>query len=182
MSVATRCEASLSFPTRLGWFALTVAGDGAPRLLRVVFGHASRASAEACLLGAGEADFVDLQDLPRVVDDWVNRLSAYAQGEPVSFDDLPIAEDHLTPFGRKVVRACRAIGYGHTRSYGELAKLAGRAGAARAVGSVMAKNRIPLVVPCHRVLGAGGKLGGFSAPQGVAMKQRLLDMERGAGV
>ena len=67
---------------------------------------------------------------------------------------------------------------GLTRTYGELAAECGSPGAARAVGSVMAKNRYPLIVPCHRVLAAGGELGGYSAPDGLKMKRRLLEMER----
>ena len=68
-----------------------------------------------------------------------------------------------------------------TRSYGEVAAAAGSPGAARAVGQVMAANRTPLIVPCHRVLAAGGKIGGFSAPQGLALKRRLLALESGEG-
>ena len=95
----------------------------------------------------------------------------------MDFSDVPLALDHLTPFGRRVVAACRRIPWGQTRSYGELAAECGSPGAARAVGSVMAKNRYPLIVPCHRVLAAGGELGGYSAPDGLKMKRRLLAME-----
>ncbi|MCA9241548.1 MAG: MGMT family protein, partial [Planctomycetales bacterium] len=82
-----------------------------------------------------------MRELPAAVADWVDLLSAYAAGERVSLQRVPVANEHLTPFGRVVARACRSIRYGDTRSYGELAQLAGRPGAARAVGSVMAKNR-----------------------------------------
>ncbi len=75
--------------------------------------------------------------------------------------------------------ACRRIPWGQTRSYAQLAAVAGRPGAARAVGSVMAKNRVPLVVPCHRVIASSGQLGGYSAPQGLSLKRRLLAMESG---
>jgi methylated-DNA-[protein]-cysteine S-methyltransferase len=107
----------------------------------------------------------------------VERLVAYADGEVDEFRDVPIVQDHLTPFGRAVVAQTRGIGYGRTRSYGDLAALAGRPGAARAVGHVMATNNVPLIVPCHRVVAAGGLLGGFSAPQGLTMKRRLLALE-----
>jgi methylated-DNA-[protein]-cysteine S-methyltransferase len=96
----------------------------------------------------------------------------------VDFSDVPLALDHLTSFGRRVVAACRRIRWGQTRSYGELASECGAAGAARAVGTVMAKNRYPLIVPCHRVLAARGALGGYSAPDGLRMKRRLLAMEQ----
>ena len=104
------------------------------------------------------------------------------QGEPVDFADVPLALDHLTPFGRRVIAACRRFLGDSTRSYGELAAECGSPGAARAVGSVMAKNRYPLIVPCHRVLAAGGELGGYSAPDGLKMKRRLLAMESAANV
>ena len=76
-----------------------------------------------------------------------------------------------------MIEACQRIPRGETLSYGELAAKVGNPGAARAVGTVMSSNPLPLVIPCHRVLGAGGCLGGYSARQGVAMKRRLLEME-----
>ncbi len=108
------------------------------------------------------------------------RLTRFARGEVIDFDDLPISLAGLTRFQRLVVAACRAIPWGETATYGELAESVGHPGAARAVGSVMSNNRIPLVVPCHRVLASGGRLGGYSAPQGLAMKERLLSAEQAA--
>jgi methylated-DNA-[protein]-cysteine S-methyltransferase len=108
----------------------------------------------------------------------VERLVRYAAGEPVDFSDVPVSLDHLSAFQRRVVKACRAIPCGDRRTYGQLAAAAGSPGAARAVGQVMAGNRMPLVVPCHRVVASGGGLGGFSAPQGLAMKRRLLALEQ----
>jgi methylated-DNA-[protein]-cysteine S-methyltransferase len=83
----------------------------------------------------------------------------------------------LSDFQRAVVGHCRRIPPGQTLTYGQLAARVGRPRAARAVGRVMATNRFPLIVPCHRVVAAGGVLGGFSAPQGLAMKKRLLAAE-----
>ena len=80
-------------------------------------------------------------------------------------------------FRREVLLACRTIPLGETLTYGQLADLAGHPGAARAVGSVMADNLIPLVIPCHRVVAANGKLGGFSAPGASRTKKRLLQLE-----
>jgi methylated-DNA-[protein]-cysteine S-methyltransferase len=107
----------------------------------------------------------------------LERLRRYAEGEPVDLHDVPVAVDHLSAFQRRVVKACRAIPAGERRTYGQLAAAAGSPGAARAVGQVMATNRVPLVVPCHRVVASGGGLGGFSAPQGLTMKRRLLSLE-----
>jgi methylated-DNA-[protein]-cysteine S-methyltransferase len=90
---------------------------------------------------------------------------------------VPLFTARLTDFDQSVVRACRRIPYGETLSYGELAKRAGHAGAARGVGRTMATNRFPIIVPCHRVVAAGGRIGGYSAPQGLTMKRRLLALE-----
>jgi methylated-DNA-[protein]-cysteine S-methyltransferase len=105
-------------------------------------------------------------------------LTQFAAGACAGFSDVAVDLEHLSPFGRRVVRHCRRIPFGRTLTYGQLAARAGSPGAARAVGQVMAANRYPLIVPCHRVIGASGRLGGFSAPQGIAMKQRLLQLER----
>ena len=87
--------------------------------------------------------------------------------------DLPGPES----FSGRVLRACRAIPYGQTRSYVALADQIGRADAARAVAAALGKNPIPLVIPCHRVIYADGRLGGFSAAGGAALKRRMLDLE-----
>ena len=76
-----------------------------------------------------------------------------------------------------VWKACRAVGYGKTTSYGELARRAGRPGAARAVGTAMRRNPWPIVVPCHRVLKGDGSIGGYSGRGGVKFKRQLLEME-----
>jgi len=105
------------------------------------------------------------------------KLQRYGEGEHVDFSDVHLALPKLTAFQEAVISATRAVGYGQTVSYGELADLAGYPRAARAVGTVMSSNPVPILVPCHRVVGSGGKLGGYSAPQGVSMKQDLLAME-----
>ncbi len=117
-----------------------------------------------------------LQDT-QVVDEFARRVQAYADGNRDDFRDVPIALAGLTDFQQRVVQECRRIPYGHTLAYGELAMRAGSPNAARAVGSVMARNRIALVIPCHRVVGSAGKLGGYSAPDGIRMKTRLLELE-----
>ncbi|NPA31084.1 MAG: methylated-DNA--[protein]-cysteine S-methyltransferase [Chloroflexi bacterium] len=85
----------------------------------------------------------------------------------------------FTPFRAAVYAAVRAIPPGQTRTYGQIAAAVGRPRGARAVGQALARNPIPLVVPCHRVVAADGSLGGFSAEGGVALKARLLMWERG---
>ena len=107
----------------------------------------------------------------------VARLQAYASGARDDFCDVPVELGPLTEFQRRVVQHCRRIPPGKTLSYGQLAAKAGFAGAARAVGNCLAANRIPLVIPCHRVIAAGGGLGGYSAAGGIRLKRRLLDLE-----
>lgn len=110
--------------------------------------------------------------LPR----FARQVVDYFAGRPVSFD-VAVDLSAVTPFRRRVLMACRRIPFGKTVSYAELARRAGSPGAARAVGSAMAHNPIPLVIPCHRVLASGGGIGGFSASRGVALKEHLLELE-----
>jgi methylated-DNA-[protein]-cysteine S-methyltransferase len=93
----------------------------------------------------------------------------------VSFDDVVLDLSWCTPFQRSVVTVLRAVPRGETVTYGELAALAGHPGAQRAVGTFCAGNRFPIVVPCHRVVGADG-IGGYGS-LGVEYKQRLLRLE-----
>ncbi len=108
-----------------------------------------------------------------------DQLRRYFDGEVVEFT-IPLRLAGTTPFQERVLRACRTIPFGETLTYGELATLSGHRGAARAAGGVMARNPIPLVIPCHRVLASGGRIGGYSAPGGPTTKQRLLDHEAAA--
>lgn len=111
--------------------------------------------------------------------DLQERIVAYYEGEPVDFSTDPaIGLSESGPFVRKVLQACRMIAFGQTKTYSDLAKQVGSPNAARAVGSVMAGNPVPLIVPCHRVLRTDGGLGGFSAPGGTATKQRMLHHEQ----
>lgn len=116
---------------------------------------------------------------------WLNEaadlLRRFLDGEAVDINRIPIDADSGTPFQQKVRKAVRAIPPGETRTYGEIAKKVGSPGAARAVGRVMATNQVPLLVPCHRVVGSCGQLVGFLAPRGIVLKQHLLEIEQRAG-
>jgi methylated-DNA-[protein]-cysteine S-methyltransferase len=105
----------------------------------------------------------------------IAQLDAYFAGQLRRFD-LPLAPEG-TPFQREVWSALTAIPYGETVSYGELARRLGRPAASRAVGAANGQNPIPIVIPCHRVIGADGSLTGFGG--GLAIKRRLLDLEAG---
>ena len=103
----------------------------------------------------------------------LRQLRDYFAGRRTEFD-LPLAPEG-TPFQRAVWRQLQDIPYGETISYGELARRVGNPKASRAVGSANGANPIPIVIPCHRVIAAGGKLGGFGG--GLPVKQALLDLE-----
>lgn len=105
----------------------------------------------------------------------VERLRAFLAGEAVTFDDVAIDLSWCTPFQRAVAVALRAVPRGEVVSYGELAALAGFAGAQRAVGTFCARNRHAFLLPCHRVVAAGG-IGSYGA-SGVPVKRRLLALE-----
>lgn len=107
----------------------------------------------------------------------VERLQAYSEGSFDDFLDIELAPAAETPFQRRVVEICRHIPYGSFLTYGQLAERAGHPRAARAVGNCMRTNPTPLIVPCHRVVGAGGGMRGYSAGEGIRMKLRLLEME-----
>jgi methylated-DNA-[protein]-cysteine S-methyltransferase len=103
-------------------------------------------------------------------------LNEYFAGRRRRFSVPVNLESVTSPFRRRVLETLHCdVGYGETVSYGELAVMAGRPGAARAVGSAMATNPVPIVVPCHRVLAAGGKIGGYGG--GLAIKRSLLAIE-----
>jgi methylated-DNA-[protein]-cysteine S-methyltransferase len=104
-----------------------------------------------------------------------DRLRAYFAGARDDFADVPLYLEWCTPFQRSVAEALRGIAYGETVTYGELAALAGAPGAARAAGTFCARNRIGVLIPCHRVVAAGG-LGGYGS-LGRGYKRRLLELE-----
>lgn len=170
------------FETELNWMAIAWRED---TLVANMFGYPSRRLAELALAripGMPQsfcrvAPEGQVDDVPPWVANLIAKLKLYAAGETIDFADTPLSLDHLTTFGAQVIAACRRIPWGGTSTYGELAAKCGSPGAARAVGSVMAKNRYPLIVPCHRVLASGGELGGYSALDGLKMKRRLLAME-----
>ncbi|CUU45698.1 methylated-DNA--[protein]-cysteine S-methyltransferase [Clostridium beijerinckii] len=104
----------------------------------------------------------------------IKQLEEFFEGERNCFD-LPLAPKG-TEFQRKVWSALQEIPFGETRSYGEIAKIVGNEKAARAVGMANNKNPIPIIIPCHRVIGANGKLVGYAG--GLNTKEKLLKIEK----
>jgi len=107
----------------------------------------------------------------------VKQLQQYFAGERRTFD-LPLSLQASSGFARKVLKALQQVPYGSTVTYKELAGMAGSPAAARAIGRVMASNPLPILIPCHRVIGSNGKLTGYSGGGGVTSKRCLLDLEQ----
>lgn len=105
------------------------------------------------------------------------RIRRYLAGEEVDLGALPVDLEGVTAFRRRAYEAARALGRGEVIGYGALAARLGSPGAARAVGGAMANNPLPIVVPCHRVVGARGAPGGFSSSRGLEHKAALLALE-----
>ena len=107
----------------------------------------------------------------------IKRVRRHLQGYLEDFRDVTLGLDGADPFARQVYQTARLIPAGQTTTYGELAKAVNRPTAARAVGQALGRNPIGLIIPCHRVLAAGGKPGGFSAHGGLSTKARMLAIE-----
>lgn len=158
------------FPTNWGYFGLMGTSEG---LRRTFLSVSSRSKAKQMLLThrpQAQYDsglFGTLQE----------RIKAYFRGERADFVSVPVDLDDFSAFAGKVLSACGRIGYGQTASYAELARIAHAPKAVRAAGSVMAKNPIPLIIPCHRIIRSDGSVGNFSAPGGRNLKKKLLDLE-----
>ena len=173
-----------SVKTELGWMSLLWSTErNDDELAALTFGHPTRKSAEERARNyfptSTAEQFIRLSDdaLSATQQRVVSLLSDYQAGLNISFAEVKLDLSFATPFQKRVLRECRAIPSGECKTYGELAGLAGSPKAARAVGSVMASNRFPLIIPCHRVIGSCGELRGFSAPQGLKLKEKLLLQE-----
>ena len=116
---------------------------------------------------------------PQLFDDLMERLKAYFTGHRITFPDkLDLSQG--THFQREVWEKTRLIPFGETRSYAWVAEQIKNPRALRAVGQALGKNPIPIIVPCHRVVASGGKLGGFGG--GLEMKKQLLSLEGSTGI
>jgi methylated-DNA-[protein]-cysteine S-methyltransferase len=112
----------------------------------------------------------------------IDRVLALLAGKPIDLSDVPVDLSGAPAFHRRVYDIARTIPPGQTMTYGEIAKRLGVPHESREVGQAMGKNPIAIIMPCHRVLGADGKMGGFSASGGVATKRRILEIEGAAAL
>lgn len=112
----------------------------------------------------------------------LGRILALLKGEPADLQDIPLDLEDVPDFNRKVYEVARTILPGRTMTYGEIARRLGVPHEAREVGQALGRNPVAIIVPCHRVLGADGKMGGFSANGGVSTKRRMLEIEGASAV
>jgi methylated-DNA-[protein]-cysteine S-methyltransferase len=120
-------------------------------------------------------------DVPEPVGGAIAGIAALLGGERRDLRSLVLDERALDEFQRRVYAITREIAPGETASYGEIARALGEPQEARAVGAALGRNPFPVIVPCHRVLSAGGALHGFSAPGGLRTKRRMLEIEGAPG-
>ncbi len=156
------------FATDAGWVGVAYTEQG---LCRLVLPQEDHQGVREELLEGARAAWLEAADTP-----YQQEISRYLTGEQVALD-FPIDWSWATPFQRDVLEVVRKIPYGTTESYGSVAALAGKPRAFRAVGGALGKNKVPLVIPCHRVLAAGKRLGGFSSRHGLKDKRDLLSLE-----
>ena len=158
------------FETQLKWMA--VVWDDQARVNRVSFYNDS---SEKALEAVRESLTTQtaVHDGSSIV---ARKLIKYAQGQEITFSEIELAPCS-TAFQQQVRTACREVGYGQIATYGELAERADSPKAARAVGLCMRNNPVPIIVPCHRIVGSNGRLIGFSAGPGVLLKQLMLKLE-----
>jgi methylated-DNA-[protein]-cysteine S-methyltransferase len=120
-------------------------------------------------------------EVPPFVRQAIEGMTAVMAGEPRDLRDVLLDQRDVDDFRRAVYAATRAIPAGSTRSYGEVARAIDRPDGARDVGAALARNPTPIIVPCHRVVAADGRLTGFSAPGGLGTKRRMLELEGAPG-
>jgi methylated-DNA-[protein]-cysteine S-methyltransferase len=162
----------MTLPTAIGTCALVWRGE------RIVGSFLPEAD-ETRLVQRVRRRFPDAAEAPppAAVAATAEAIVRLLEGEAVDLGSAPIDLEGTAEFERQVYDVALAIPPGQVRTYGEIAQAIGSPGSARAVGVALGRNPLPIIVPCHRVLAAGGRSGGFSAPGGVATKFRMLQIE-----
>jgi len=175
MRVVTGTDASIRcclFETDLGAVGIAWSERG---IARLQLPEANRAATERRL--RGQSPNVAAANPATAIKGVIRDLQRYMAGERIDFSTVALDLSGIGDFRQSIYQAARGVGWGETATYGALARQAGAPDAARAVGQAMGRNPVPIIIPCHRVLASGRKIGGFSAFGGAATKQRLLDLE-----
>lgn len=161
-----------TFDTALGTCAIAWSEAG---VVRVALPEATPKATETRIVR--EVNAKQASRVPAFARTAMKRITRHLAGTVEDFRETPLDWSRVPPFHRDVYEALRHVPSGRTCSYGDLAQQVGKPGAARAIGQAMARNPMPIVVPCHRVLGAGKSKGGFSAFGGLTTKEKLLALE-----
>ena len=180
---------SCQFKTRVGILCLSATRNGLYALdwsdtpLTLTLSPQGRGARMNHFSSPPEGERVGVRgDIPKPIDSFLKKaireIQRYLQGRKFNFNRFPIDWSGVPPFEKKVLQILRKLPRGRTATYQSLAAKAGRPKAARYVGRIMNRNRLPLVIPCHRIVAKAGGLGGFS--RGVRLKRRLLKLERAA--
>ena len=159
------------FRTPWGWFGILGCKNG---LIRTCLPMTSQKTVQRHLL-SGTRGAIPAKNACRSLE---KDILSYYKGHRIDFSNVPVCIAGLTEFQQRILTILRTVRYGNTISYSDLAKLAGHPKAARAIGTALAKNLLPLIIPCHRVICCDGSLGGFSGAGGVLMKKRMLTLEK----
>jgi methylated-DNA-[protein]-cysteine S-methyltransferase len=160
------------FETAYGTCGLAWTDKGLRRFQLPEAGHAAT---QARLLR--HVDASPATTTPAWIDRLIEHVRDYFNGARVDFSDVDLDLEGQSEFHRSVYGHLHRVPWGTTTTYGDIARAVGDAGAARAVGRAMGRNPCALIVPCHRVLAAGGRAGGFSAHGGAQTKRRMLALE-----
>jgi methylated-DNA-[protein]-cysteine S-methyltransferase len=160
--------------TAIGWIGIAWSDRG---LTRVQLPAHDRQATERRLLSTIKGRATESADMSASIAQAADLIRRYGDGEAVDFSGVPVDLDGVDGFRRAIYDAARQLGFGETTTYGGLAEEAGHKGRAQETGKALGQNPVPIVVPCHRILATGNRIGGFSAPGGSVAKERLLTME-----
>lgn len=161
------------FDTEIGTCAIAWQTGDAPVVVSFNLPEATEAETERRIARKG----AKATQIPTRIEEVIEKARRHLARDLQDFHDVPIDWDRYEPFARRVYQAALDIPVGQTRTYGQLAKTVNEPQAAQAVGQALGSNSIPLIIPCHRILAANGKMGGFSAPGGLHTKEKLLLIE-----
>jgi methylated-DNA-[protein]-cysteine S-methyltransferase len=172
MQTLSESQAHHLFDTAIGPCGIAW-GEGA--VTRLQLPEANRRATEQRLRATGAHSFpgVPPPDIERII----ANIQLYLAGQKIDFSTVALDLTGASPFHQMIYHAARAVPWGQTTTYGELAHQIGAPESARAVGQALGRNPIPIIIPCHRILAKGDKLRGFSAYGGIAAKERLLVLE-----
>lgn len=166
------------FDTAIGTCGVAWTEQG---LARVQLPEATPAAAAARLVRFGGGATQASAPYPDVIARLISDIQSLLRGDRIDLSSVTLDIARLPDFDQRVYEITRAIPAGSTLTYGDVAAKLGDVGLSRAVGQALGRNPIPIVIPCHRVIAAGGEIGGFSATGGAATKRRILDIESAQG-